>query len=181
MKHNLLTVKKAVNGDGGALESLLVMEERMLYAKALSYVGNKEDALYVIQETAYRAFIGIKKLRNIDYFSTWLFRILIRECYTLLKKKGQMIPYDERELMIRLESKQDKPNHRPILEEALSQLKPSFRVVIILFYYHDLSISDIAVITDKPVGTIKTNLRRARKQLKIDLEGSDLVSETATY
>ncbi|WP_238458116.1 sigma factor-like helix-turn-helix DNA-binding protein [Alkalihalobacterium alkalinitrilicum] len=43
---------------------------------------------------------------------------------------------------------------------------------MVLFYYHDLSINDISEIMEKPIGTVKTNLRRARKKLKIELERS---------
>ncbi|UUI03718.1 hypothetical protein NP439_03205 [Oceanobacillus jeddahense] len=67
--------------------------------------GNKQDALDAIQETSCKAFLSIGQLRNPEYFSTWLFRILIRECYQLLKDRKQIIPYEENELLIRLESK----------------------------------------------------------------------------
>ncbi|WP_232230175.1 hypothetical protein [Bacillus sp. J37] len=68
MKHDLHTVKRAINGDASAFEELLFKEEKMLYYKALSYVGKKEDALDAIQETTYNAFLGIGQLRNPEYF-----------------------------------------------------------------------------------------------------------------
>ena len=108
MKHDIHTVKRAINGDARAFEELLFLEEKMLYYKALSYVGNKEDALDAIQETSYKSFLSISQLRTPEYFSTWLFRILIRECYKLLKKRDQIIPYEESELLRRLDSKQEK-------------------------------------------------------------------------
>ncbi|MFD1413210.1 sigma-70 family RNA polymerase sigma factor [Oceanobacillus jeddahense] len=134
--------------------------------------GNKQDALDAIQETSCKAFLSIGQLRNPEYFSTWLFRILIRECYQLLKDRKQIIPYEENELSIRLESKQDKEIESFHLSEALSKLKASYQTSIILFYYRDLSIQDIAEIMEKPVDTIKTYLRRAKKKLRIELERS---------
>lgn len=86
MKHDIELVEKAIKEDAQAFEQLLFKEEQMLYYKALSYVGRKEDALDVIQETTCKAFLAIKDLRNPEYFSTWLFRILIRECYQLLEE-----------------------------------------------------------------------------------------------
>lgn len=177
MKHHIPTVKKAINGDAEAFEEILILEEKMLYYKALSYVGKKEDALDVIQETSYRAFLSIGQLRNPEYFSTWLFRILIRECYRLLKKRKQIIPYEESELLKRLESNQDKEIDTYHLSEALSKLNASYQTSIILFYYHDLSIKDISNVMDKPVGTIKTYLYRARKILKSELERSYKLDE----
>ncbi len=138
----------------------------MLYYKALSYVNNKQDALDAIQETSCKAFLSIGQLRNPEYFSTWLFRILIRECYQLLKERNQIIPFEENELLFRLESKQEQEIESFHLSEALSKLKASYQTSIILFYYHNLSIQDIAEVMEKPAGTIKTYLRRAKKKIK---------------
>ncbi|MEI3606622.1 sigma-70 family RNA polymerase sigma factor [Pseudogracilibacillus sp. SE30717A] len=180
MKHDLKIVKKAIKGDAEAFEELLVKEEKMLYFKALSYVGNKEDALDVIQETACKAFLAIRQLRQPEYFSTWLFRILIRECYRQLKQRDQMIPYEENELLRKLDHKQDEELECFHLNEALSRLNSSYQTSIILFYYHDLSINDISEVMEKPVGTVKTYLRRARKKLKFELERSYTLNEKTT-
>ena len=180
MKHNIHTVKRAINGDASAFEELLILEEKMLYYKALSYVGTKEDALDALQETSCKAFLSIGQLQNPEYFSTWLFRILIRECYQLLKKRDQIIPYEEDELLKRLEKNQEKEIKSFHLSEALSKLDSAYQTSIILFYYHDLPIQEISEIMEKPVGTIKTYLRRAKRKLKIDLERSYKLNEKVT-
>jgi RNA polymerase sigma-70 factor (TIGR02954 family) len=180
MKHDLYTVKRAIKGDPEAFEELLFKEEKMLYYKALSYVGRKEDALDAIQETACKAFLAIRQLRQPEYFSTWLFRILIRECYRLLKERDQMIVYEESELLRKLDRKQDVEIDSYHLSEALSRLNAVYQTTIILFYYHDLSIKDISEVTEKPVGTVKTNLRRAREKLKNELERSYQLNEKVT-
>lgn len=180
VKHDVHTVKRAINGDAKAFEELLILEEKMLYYKALSYVGKKEDALDAIQETSCKAFLSIGQLQNPEYFSTWLFRILIRECYQLLKKRNQIIPYEGDELFERLEKKQDSGVESFHLSEALSKLDSSYQTSIILFYYHDLPIQEISEIMEKPVGTIKTYLRRAKKKLKSELERSYQLNEKIT-
>lgn len=180
LKHNIYTVKKAIKGDGEALEALLLLEEKMLYYKALSYVDTKEDALDAIQETSYNALLSIQQLRSPEYFSTWLFRILIRECYKLLREQKRMIPYEDEVLLKKLESKDDKEIENFYVREALSKLNHSYQTSIILFYYHDLSIKDISEIVEKPVGTVKTHLRRAKKQLKNEIERSHQLNEKFT-
>lgn len=172
MKHDITTVKKAIKGNTEALESLLFLEQRMLYYKALQYVSTKEDALDAIQETSYHALLSIHQLRQPEYFSTWLFRILIRECYKLLREQKKMIPYEDDVLLKKLETKDEKELDTSYVREALSKLNPSYQTSIILFYYHDLSIKDISEIVEKPVGTVKTHLRRARKLLKTEIERS---------
>jgi len=172
LKHDMSTVKKAVKGDTQALETLLLLEQRMLYYKALSYVSTKENALDVIQDTSYNALLSIHQLKNPEYFSTWLFRILIRECYKLLREQKKVIPYEDDVLLKKLESKDDKELETSYVREALSKLSTSYQTSIILFYYHDLSIKDISEVMEKPVGTVKTHLRRARKKLKVEIERS---------
>src|SRR5690625_4016723 len=166
------TVKKAVKGDPQALETLLLLEQRMLYYKALSYVSTKENALDVIQDTSYNALLSIHQLKNPEYFSNWLFRILIRECYKLLREQKKVIPYEDDVLLKKLVSKDDKELETSYVREALSKLSTSYQTSIILFYYHDLSIKDISEVMEKPVGTVKTHLRRARKKLKVEIERS---------
>lgn len=177
MKHDIETVKRAISGDARAFEELLFLEERILYYKALSYMEKKEDALDAIQEATCKAFLSVGQLRNPEFFSTWLMKILIRECYKLLKQHDQMIPYEEHELLKKLDSKQDEEIESNHLGDVLSKLSESYRTSIILFYYHDLSIQEISEIMQKPVGTVKTYLRRAKKKLKTDLERSYQLDE----
>lgn len=180
MKHDVYIVKKAIKGDVEALETLLLLEQKMLYYKALSYVSTKEDALDSIQETSYNALLSIHQLRNPEYFSTWLCRILIRECYKLLREQRKIIPYEDDVLLNKLETEDDKEIEIPYINEALGKLNSSYQTAIILFYYHDLSIKDISEIMEKPIGTVKTHLRRAKKKLKVEIERSYQVNEKIT-
>lgn len=177
MKHDLSIVKQAIAGHKEAFEQLLVLEEEKLYYMALSYVGQKEDALDAIQETACKAYLGVHQLKNPAFFSTWLFRILIHECYRLLKKGQKMIPYEERELFARLHDKEHVIGDPLDLLEAIQQLNHSQQMAIILFYYHDLPIKEIADMMEKPESTIKTYLHRGKKQLKRQLERSAMFNE----
>lgn len=64
-------VKKAIKVDEEAFETLVVQQSDKLYRTAFLYVPNKEDALDVLQETIYKAFISIDQLKHPEYFSTW--------------------------------------------------------------------------------------------------------------
>lgn len=180
MKYDIHIVKKAIKGDVAAFEQLLIQEEKQLYYMALSYVRNKDDALDALQETAYNALLSIGKLRKPQYFSTWLVKILIRECYKLLKEKNRIIPYEEKELMMKLSYTESNEINLLYVKEAVNQLKKEYQTAIILFYYHDLTIKDIAEVMEKPIGTVKTYLRRGRKNLKNELERSNYAHEKVT-
>ncbi|WP_243525112.1 sigma-70 family RNA polymerase sigma factor [Bacillus pseudomycoides] len=169
-------VKKARKGDDAAFEQLVSLYQDQLYRTAYLYVQNKEDALDVVQETVYKAYLSIEQLKKPNYFLTWLTRILIHNAYQLLgeKKKVKKIE-DGREAgtyggmpnkLYQIEQNID-------LQGAIQRLDKNYQTVIILYYYYDFSINQIAWQMNIPQGTVKTYLHRARKSLKKLLGGSD--------
>ncbi|TQR29033.1 sigma-70 family RNA polymerase sigma factor [Lysinibacillus sphaericus] len=179
MEHDLSIVKQAITGNKEAFEQLLILEEEKLFYTALSYVGQKEDALDAIQEAACKAYLTVHQLKHPEFFSTWLFRILIHECYRLLKKGQKIIPYEESELLSSLQEQENVMANPIDLSDAIQLLNHSQQMAIILFYYHDLPIKEISEVMEKPVSTIKTYLHRGKKQLKRELERSATFNEKA--
>ncbi|TKC15283.1 sigma-70 family RNA polymerase sigma factor [Robertmurraya kyonggiensis] len=170
MKHIKL-IKKAKSGDADAFEELLMLYSDQLYRTAFLYVGNREDALDIVQETSYKAFIAIKTLKKNKYFSTWLTKILINSAYDFLKKKKRDMPYENMEQFI---STKEIYNVEQIdLFRAIENLKETHRDAIILFYFHDLQIKEIANIMNIPENTVKTYLHRGKEQLKTNLKGGE--------
>lgn len=170
---HIKTVKKAIHGNEGAFETLLQQESKKLYYVAMSYMHHKEDALDAVQETACQAYLSIHQVKKPKYFSTWLVKILIRECYKLLKKKQRTVPFEE-ELIEEKFSKEFPVNTREVrLAEALGRLDHSQQTAILLFYYHDFPIKQIAEVMEKPEGTIKTYLHRGKLALKKQMERGD--------
>lgn len=177
MEHDIFIVQQAIAGNKEAFEQLLILEEEKLFYTALSYVGQKEDALDAIQEAACKAYLSVGQLKQPEFFSTWLFRILIHECYRLLKKGQKMIPYEESELLNRLQHEENVVVNPIDLSEAIKQLNHSQQMAIILFYYYDLPMKEISEVMEKPVSTIKTYLHRGKKQLKRELERGVMFNE----
>jgi RNA polymerase sigma-70 factor, ECF subfamily len=162
-------VKKAVKGNAKAFEELLVLHSERLYRTAFLYAGNREDALDIVQETSCKAFLAIGQLKSEEYFLTWLTRILIHCAYDVLKKRRKEMPVEK--LVDLPSSSEHKVAESLDLMEAITQLKEQHRTAIILFYYHDLPISEIARTMDIPENTAKTYLQRGRKELKTRLGG----------
>ena len=84
-------VKEAITGNKEAFEQIIGIEKPRLYAKALSYVGDKEDALDIMQETCMKAYKAIHQLQEPKYFSTWLFKLLIHESYATLRLRKRTL------------------------------------------------------------------------------------------
>jgi RNA polymerase sigma-70 factor, ECF subfamily len=160
-------VKKAKRGDEKAFQELIHQEKNKLYRMAYMYVKSENDALDIVQDAIYKAFISIKSLKNPQYFSTWLSRILINSALDFIKKNERIILTNEvdvlpKEQNLRIEEKMD-------LAGAIERLDVPYKTVIILRYYQDLTIKQIAEMLHCPEGTIKTRLHRAINLLKSDL------------
>lgn len=157
-------VKKAIKGNKEAFEGLLVIHSNQLYRTAFLYVRNREDALDIVQETAYKGLLAIGQLKKEDFFLTWLTKILIHCAFDVMKKKKKEIPIEK---IIELSSEKfEKRDEHLDLVSATSQLKHPYQNAIILFYFQDLPISEVAKIMNVPENTVKTYLHRGKNQLK---------------
>lgn len=168
---NIELVKKAVNGNEQAFETLVRNETDKLYRIAFLYVRNEEDALDAIQDSVYKAFISIKKLKEPKFFQTWLTKILIRSCYDLLRKKKKIVSMDDDVVSDVASKSGEDVDANMDLVYAVSSLNQNYKTAIILFYFRDLPISSIAKTMGKSENTVKTYLRRAKLELKGLLEG----------
>ena len=164
-------VKKAIKGNVSAYGELIAEYQVYLYKTAFLYVKNEADSLDAVQECVTKGMLGIEKLKEPRYFKTWITKILIN-CIRQDKKKAQTISLDEyletgiENYMI--EEKVD-------LYDAIDSLKNQYKTVVILFYFQELKIREIAQIMDIPEGSVKAMLYRAKKQLRSRL--TDRVEE----
>ena len=166
-----------MRGNKNALEELLVIHSDQLYRTAFLYVGNREDALDVVQETAYKALLAIEQLKNGKFFLTWLTKILIRCAFDVTKKKKNEISIEK---ILELSPTQTHQRDEYLdLVNAIGQLNEQYRNAVILFYFQDLPISEVAKIMDVPENTVKTYLHRGKSQLKKLLKGVAYIGEEA--
>ena len=143
---------------------------------AYTYVKNKQVAEDIIQDVFLRAYEKREAFKGHSTYRTYLYRMTINRCYDHLRSwsyknerisdkissffqsrnstEGDVISNDER---------------HTIGKEVLS-LDLKYREVIVLYYYKELSIDEVATILACSSNTIKTRLRRTREQLKVHLE-----------
>ena len=88
------------------LGTLILNSERQLYSTAKTILINDQDCADAIQETIVKAFSKIGALRNDKYAKTWLIRILINECYTLLRKSSKLVSLEGMSEMTEIEADQ---------------------------------------------------------------------------
>lgn len=167
-----LIVEKAMKGNRDAIEKIINDHKEYLYKTAFLYIKNEQDAVEICQETVYKAVINIHKLKNPDYFKTWITRILINNVNDRSRNEGRTINNIEK-----LESIEDisyeKLEDKIDLYNAIDILEDKFKTPIILQYFYDMTIKEIADITETNENTVKTYLRRGKEKLyKILMEGN---------
>lgn len=166
-------VKKAKKGDDAAFEQLISLHQDQLYRTAYMYVQNKEDALDIVQETVYKAYVSLEQLQKPNFFLTWLTRILIHNAYQVLNEKKKVQQLEDSRVCRDVRNIANGIEQNIDLQVAIGKLDENYQTVIILHYYYDLPINQIAWHMNVPEGTVKTYLHRARKSLKKLLGGSD--------
>jgi RNA polymerase sigma-70 factor, ECF subfamily len=165
-------VKKAISGDEGAFCQLVEERKEKLYRTAYSYVKNREDALDIVSETVYKAYISISKLKNPAYFHTWFTRILINCAINHLHKSKKIIHMDKPD-SLKWQKEDNLSYHKEEMLDlyyAMEKLDQKHKTVIILKYFQDLTLEEIARVLQWPVGTVKTYLHRALKTLNLGLK-----------
>ncbi|MEK3797659.1 sigma-70 family RNA polymerase sigma factor [Peribacillus sp. FSL H8-0477] len=159
-------VMRAVEGDDAAFTELMDRHKIQLYKMAYSYLRNEDDAVEALQEVTFRAYRALKKIKNPDFFSTWLIRILLNYCMDVQKSKKRMIVDIEK-----MEQAAVYQNHKSIeIEQAMKEMETKQRELLELKYFHELKITEIAELWQCPEGTVKTRLYKALKILKSKLE-----------
>lgn len=157
-------IKESMKGNKESFGILIKNNKEYLYKMAFLYVKDEQDALEVIHETIYRAFLNIEKLKKAKFFNTWITRILINVSIDFLKKKGKNEMLDESTPIIK-EKCEISTEEKLDLYNAIDLLNDNYKTVIIMMYFNDMKIKDISKVMEIPESTVKTYLRRAKQAL----------------
>ena len=150
------------------LGNLILDSERQLYSTAKTILFSDQDCADAIQETIVKAFSKIDTLKNDKYARTWLIRILINECYNLVRKSSKFISCEDLEDRLEMESEKSKDYSE--LYAAVNSLKEELRLPVILYYIEDFSVREIAQILEISEGAVQKRLARARGKLRQELQ-----------
>lgn len=160
-------VKRAKKGNDEAFEQLVTSVRQKLYRTAYSYVRNEQDALDLYQDTIYEAYLSLKKLKEPEKFQSWITKIIIFKSIDFIRKSSkQFVASDELFTSLATEENIADVEHAMDLTEAFNSLTPNYKAIILLRYYHDLSIKEISDLLNYPEGTVKSHLHRAKNELR---------------
>jgi RNA polymerase sigma-70 factor, ECF subfamily len=169
-QHSVRLVRAATGGDLDAFEQLVHSMERRVYGFSFQHLRDHDEAQDLAQE------IFVKLYRNLDRydverpFEPWFWRLAAN---TAINYRRKRVPTPVDRSAGPEAASPERREHDPELIEALSQLDPSYRMPLVLHYYADLSLEQVAMSLNVSVPAIKSRLHRARALLRNTLAESE--------
>jgi RNA polymerase sigma-70 factor, ECF subfamily len=168
-------IQRAAEGESVAFELLMDLYRPMLQSLAMRMLRNSDDANDAVQETLVKAFRAIKEFDPERPIKPWLCRICSNCCVDAVRsRKREGDPLEQHEYMLedRSEALDDRASGSIVqgqVMEAIGRLPDKYRRIIFMRHFKHMDVNEIALELNKPEGTIKSWLFRARALLKKDL------------
>jgi len=177
-------VRDSQRGDREAFRNLVERYQRKIVAVAMGMVQNQDDALEIAQETFIKAYQNLDKFKGESSFYTWLYRIVVNRAIDFRRRErraptvpldrpsadgGEGVPYEELVKEERLTDPDRQAQVREIrdrVSEAINELTPDHRAVILLREVEGLSYEEISRVMRCSKGTVMSRLHYARKKLQ---------------
>jgi len=169
-------VQRCLNGDSIAIQTLIERFQGEVLGLCVRLLGHRQDAEDVVQEVFLRIFRSLTKWDSERPLRPWIMGITVNRCRTWMSqrvRRPELADYlhetpakeasdDSTELVLEIQS-------------ALRHLRPEYRVVFVMFHEQGQSYEEISLAMERPVGTIKTWLHRARAEMLERLRSRGMV------
>lgn len=166
-------------GDMQAFEQLFERYKCKALRTVYLMTRDKDVSEDIVQEVFVACYISIKGLQNPEYFKTWFYRMLTRTTWRYMEKEKKLIPVEdifeklegsyEQSSLEKLEQKESSK----LLYQEILKLQPKLQTTLILYYYNEFSVKEIAKTMGCLEGTVKSRLYTGRRRLKTNLIGQD--------
>lgn len=147
----------------------ILAAELSLYRVAKSILHNDDDCADAIQNAILKAWQKRHALRKKEYFKTWLTRIVINECYQIIKESQRYIPMDEYPGWDILAA--DGIREESVVFAELMKLDEKYRMPIVLHDIEGYSVKEISKILHLTETNVRNRLSRGKAALRTQLEG----------
>lgn len=133
-----------------------------MYHIAKSLLYNDEDCADAIQEAIVKAFSKLHTLKDDSYARTWLIRIVMNECYAIMRREKKIISLEEYQMDEQAAEQKDYSD----LYEAIFKLPEQMKLCVTLYYMEGYSVKEVAALLDTTESAVKNRLAKARGKLK---------------
>jgi RNA polymerase sigma-70 factor (ECF subfamily) len=167
-------ISEVLSGQREQYRFLVERYHRGLIQHLYNYIHDENMAEDVAQDAFIKAYDKLESYNSIYAFSTWLYKIADNLAYRQLKQTKTMQDIDSIEELIpddkpSLDELADRAFSQQAVRTALTSLPTAYRQVITLYYWDNFSYEEIADLIDRPIGTVRTWLYRAKEQLRKEL------------
>jgi RNA polymerase sigma-70 factor (ECF subfamily) len=170
-------IQKIQEGDMEKFEELFERYKHQAIRTAYLVTGNRHTSEDIVQEAFVRCYLSIKELRKPEQFKVWFLKMLTRIAWRAINKEKRLVPIENifeasqrKDSESALKDFQDEKQTQDLYDE-ISKLDSKHRMVLILYYYNDMSVREIAKVMNCLDGTVKSRLHTARKKLRANLGG----------
>lgn len=146
------------------VRSILLENYESYYRLAYSYVHQEADAMDIVQEGAYRAMLRAGSIKEESFAATWVYRIMINTAKNYVKKYSKRLEAWQEEQVSATEDELDID-----LKNAVEKLPLQEKTLIILRFYEDKPLAEIAQILEENLSTVKSRLYRTLEKLRKEL------------
>lgn len=173
----MFLINKRPSTDPKAFEEAVFPYERQVYFLCLRLMKNQQDAEDCAQDTMLRAFSAFASFRGEAKVSTWLYRIATNLCMDRLRKNNPVVSYDAladdgweiADDTASLYDALEENERKKLLSEAISALPDHYRIPVVLVDLHGLTYEEASDAMSIPIGTLRSRISRARKQMLKEL------------
>jgi len=161
--------------DPRGFEFLVKQYRREAFYHALTFMGNQEDAADACQEAFTKAFAAIPRVKKLEYFYPWFYKILKNSCLNMLSRKKTAYKYYNNERKIKSDNRQKVQTPATIVEtkdeksqvwKILNSLNQEFKEILVMKYIQGYDYKEISKTLDIPRGTVMSRLYHARKAFR---------------
>jgi len=171
-------IEKIKSGDLKAFNELIELNKNQVFQFCVGLLKNREESEEVAQDVFVKAYNGIKKFKGQSKFTTWLYRITYNECISRLRKNKKwlkQVDLDEVDYQIAdiekgYESLENEEKSK-MIERSLNELDHENKTIVLMFYFHEKKVEEIAEIMSLTKTNVKTKLFRTRKKLLHIMKG----------
>ena len=164
-------IEACQRGDRDAFQVLFETYKDKVYSIAVySFGGDKSIADDITQQIFLKLFTAIRQFRGESEFTTWLYRLVINACMDERRKRRRLLPWGDSSTHHPTEKKPQEERYARLelaqaVQQAIGELKPKFRLPILLKYIEGLSYDEIANVMGISKGTVASRLNRGHGQL----------------
>jgi RNA polymerase sigma-70 factor (ECF subfamily) len=164
-------IEACQQGDRTAFQLLFETYKDKVFSIAVYSSGDRAVAEDVTQQIFLKLFTAIRQFRGDSEFTTWLYRLVVNACHDERRRSRRLLPWGESVAMSNPADKKPQEKQFARLEvaeavrAAIGELKPKFRLPILLKYIEGLSYEEIATVMGCSKGTVASRLNRGHSQL----------------